>query len=296
VELRQLETVRAVVESGSYKKAGERLHLSHPAVHRHVRLLEEELGERIFHRVGRRVQLTETGKRILALGERIRHEINDVVSEIRDLVDLESGELRLGTATTMLMFFLPPVLERFRLKHPKVTIHVSTSTVREIIADVSNGDLDMGIVFTPPEADLPELGTQSELLYEEEFVLAVSSDHPLARRRSVSTEDLQGMSVLTYSRLSAMRQYLERRLASVGVEVRPVMELENEETIAKLLQQSSGAAFLSRRRVTADRIRHFRIRGLLLSCAVCLVHPRTGYLSHAAREFARICQDECRHG
>lgn len=72
------------------------------------------------------------------------------------------------------------------------------------------------------------------------------------------------------------------------------MELENEETIAKMLETGVGAAILSRQRALADNIRHFRIQGLPLKCSVCLVFLTKGYLSRAAREFLRMCREEYR--
>ena len=295
MEIRQLDTIRAVVECGGYKKAGEKLHLSHPAVHRQVKLLEQELGERVFQRVGRRVQLTEAGKRIFALGNRVHNEINDVIAEIRDLVNLEGGELRVGTATTMLMFFLPQVVARFRRRHPKVVIHVATTTVRQIIAEVASGELDLGLIFNPPDSEVADQGTHREQLYEEEFVLGVSNDHPLARRRNLTAADVDGLPVLAYSKQSTIRQFIDNRLTAAGVRTQSLMELENEETMVRMLQQGSAAAFLSRPRVLADKICHFRIRGVPLKCDVCLVYPRKGYLSHAARELAQMCQQECQH-
>jgi LysR family cyn operon transcriptional activator len=99
VELRQLDMIRTVADSGGYKRAGELLHLSHPAVHRQIRMLEEELGERVFRRVGRGVQPTEAGRRLMALADRIHREIGSALSEIRDISELERGGFRLGTAT-----------------------------------------------------------------------------------------------------------------------------------------------------------------------------------------------------
>jgi LysR family transcriptional regulator, cyn operon transcriptional activator len=293
VELRQLDMVRTVADSGGYKRAGEVLHLSHPAVHRQIRKLEEELGERVFHRTGRRVQPTEAGLRLIALADRIHREIGCALSEIRDLSELERGGFRLGTATTVLMFFLPHVLQRFRLKHPKVSLHVSTGTVTGIFQQITTGDLDLGLVFSPRE--LPNVRTEvvEELLYEEEFVLAVSQGHPLARRRVVSPADLQDLPLLAYSPHSTLRQYLDLRLRSQGVEPRFSMELENEETIAKVIETDGGAAFLSRRRAVADNIRHFRVRGMTFSCPVCLVYLKKAYLSPAAQEFVRMCKEEC---
>jgi len=292
MELRQLEMMRAIVECGGYKAAGKRLHLSHPAVHRQIRLLELEIGQRVFQRTGRRVQVTEVGRQLLALGDRIREEIGHALTRIRDIAEMESGALRIGTATTMLMFFLRRVLHRFGREHPKVSVYVSTGRTGDIRNDVANGDLDLGIVFSPPDLREDPDHLREDPLYEEEFVLAVSAGHPLALRKVVSPEDLDGLAFITYSRHSTMRHYLDQRLRSAGIRPKVVMELENEETMAKMLESGMGAAFLSRRRVLADNIRHFRIRGLPLHCPVCLVSLKKGYQSRAAQEFARICHEE----
>ena len=294
MELRQLDMIRTVADSGGYKRAGELLHLSHPAVHRQIRMLEEELGERVFRRVGRGVQPTEAGRRLMALADRIHREIGCALSEIRDLSELERGGFRLGTATTVLMFFLPRVLQRFRRKYAKVSLHVATSTVAGIFHQIAEGDLDLGLVFSPRELPNVRMEVVEELLYEEEFVLAVSADHPLARKHVVSPADLQDVPLLAYSPQSTMRQYLDLRLRTQGIEPHVSMELENEETIAKMLQTNGGAAFLSRRRAVADDIRHFRVRGLALSSPVCLVYLKKAYLSPAAQEFVRMCKEECR--
>jgi len=124
-------------------------------------------------------------------------------------------------------------------------------------------------------------------------VLAVGADHPLAKCRMVSPADLHDVPLLAYSPHSTMRQYLDLRLRSQGIEPIISMELENEETIAKMIQTNGGAAFLSLRRAVADRIRHFRVLGLAFRCPVCLVYLKKGYLSRAAREFMRMCKEEC---
>jgi DNA-binding transcriptional LysR family regulator len=293
VELRQLEMLQAVVKCGGYKRAGEKLNLSHPAIHRQIRLLEHELNQPVFRRSGRRVQLTEAGQRLVALAGRVQRDVSQVLSEIRDLEVLDSGSLRVGTATTMLMFFLPRVIQCFGRKHPNVQINISTSTVSEIFDRIENGRLDLGVAFVPIELhqDRPPIG--QELLYEEEFVLAVSSSHPLSRRRVVTPEDLRNLPLITYAEGSTMRQFLELRLHRVGIEPRILMELENEETISKLLESGIGAAFVSHRRAVADGLHHLCIRGLPLRCRVCLVYPKRGYMSRAAREFARLCREEC---
>ena len=284
--------LRAVVECGSYRQAGARFHVSHPAVHRQVRLLEAEIGQSIFRRSGRQVQMTVAGRRLLDLAGTIRQEVSSALIEIRNLKELEAGSVRVCTATTMLRFFLPAVLRRFRMEHPKVSVQVATATGRDIITEIVKRNLDLGIVFWPAELLDGNVPLAEELLYEEEFTLAVSEDHPLARRESVSVEDLQGVEFITYSQHSTLRRFIESRFRSAGIEIRWVLELENEETIVKMMEVGVGAAILSRQRALRDNIRHFPIRGLPLLCPVCLVYLKKACLSHAAQEFARVCREE----
>jgi LysR family transcriptional regulator, cyn operon transcriptional activator len=291
VELRQLEMLRAVVECGGYKQAGLRLHLSHPAIHRQIRLLEEEIAMPVFQRVGRRVQPTEAGRLLLALAGSMHQEVGHALSELRDLADLHSGNVRLGTATTMLMFYLPHVLRRFRKEHPRMSVQLMTGTVESIVAEIRASRLDLGIVFWPHDLTQGTADLYQELLYRQEFVLAVSEDHPLAARSRVSVADLRDVALLSYSRRSMLRRYLEVSFRGAGVEPQFIMELENEETISKMIEIGMSAAILSRPRVRKDNLRHFRIRGLDLHCPVCLIYSERCYFSRAGREFARICQE-----
>jgi DNA-binding transcriptional LysR family regulator len=293
VELRQLEMLQAVVECGGYKAAGERLHLSHPAVHRQIKLLEEEVQAKLFQREGRYVQVTEAGKRLMVLADRLHLEIGDASSEIRGLTEQESGSLRLGTATTMLMFLLPRVLQRFCRAYPKVSVYVSTAMNKDIFSDIAAGSTDLGLVFSPAELYEERAQVTQESLYEEEFVLGVSTSHPFARRTSITVADLEDLPVITFSRRSTLRRYLDLRFRSVGLKLLVAVELENEETAAKMLELGVGAAILSRQRAVADGIPHFRIRELPLRCPVSLVYLKKGYLSPATREFVGICREEC---
>src|SRR5215471_11728668 len=128
MDLRQLDMLLAVVDAGSYAKAGENLRVSHSAIHRQVRLLEHEVGDRILVRSGRRVELTETGEILQQLGRRLRQEVAAAERLIKERNQLSSGHLRIGTGTTMLVFFLPPVLDQFRKEYPGIEVQVLTGS------------------------------------------------------------------------------------------------------------------------------------------------------------------------
>src|ERR1700744_5962051 len=126
----------AVVEEGSYQRAGYRLHISHSAIHRQIRLLESELATRILARKGKRGELTETGRILEDLSRRIRQDMTSVLQEIRDVNALRSGRIRIGTGTSMLTFFLPRVLEQFRSRFPGVTVQILTGTAEGVVTEI----------------------------------------------------------------------------------------------------------------------------------------------------------------
>ena len=128
MDLRQLEMLLAVVDCGGYTKAGKALHVSHSAIHRQIRLLEDELQVRILVRAGKRVRITETGTLLVDLSRRIRLEISSLRVQIDEAKQLQVGNLRIGTGTNILTFFLPAILERFRKQFPGIEVRVMTGS------------------------------------------------------------------------------------------------------------------------------------------------------------------------
>jgi molybdenum-dependent DNA-binding transcriptional regulator ModE len=119
MELRQLEMLLAVAEEGSYVQAGKRLNISHSAIHRQIRLLEEEVRERVMVRTGRNVEVTEAGKLLVSLARRVERDITHTSAEVRELSNLQSGTLRIGTGTRT-------IFNRFDCKIRRHIVHKST--------------------------------------------------------------------------------------------------------------------------------------------------------------------------
>ena len=149
MNIRKLEMLLAVVDHGGYVNAGKHLNISHSAIHRQIRLLEEELGEKLLARAGRTAQITEIGAMLVELGRRIRREISDVEKQVRDMSLLQAGTLRIGTGTTSLIFFLPPILEEFRAKYPEIELHIVTGTADQIMQELKPGNLNFRIISEP---------------------------------------------------------------------------------------------------------------------------------------------------
>jgi DNA-binding transcriptional LysR family regulator len=290
VDLRQLEMLLAVVDAGSYAKAGENLRVSHSAIHRQVRLLEHEVGDRILVRSGRRVELTETGEILVQLGRRLRQEVRAAERQIKERNQLNSGHLRIGTGTTMLVFFLPPVLDQFRQEYPGIEVQVRTGTSDFVLQGIREGHLDAGVILTSTDMRPPAESLVCEVLYQDEFVLAVSKNHPLAQRKTVSIEKLVEHPFIMHSKTSHVRRVLDRICSESGLTPKVSMELENEEAMETMIEINMGVALLSKRRAISDHIHYLRISGRRIYCDVTLVFADREYVPRTVEEFSRICR------
>ena len=289
MDLRQLDMLTAVVVQGGYEKAGKHLHISHSAIHRQIRLLEEELGAKLFVRTGRSVQLTEVGRRLIDLAHKMRQEMASAEQQIRDMQQLVTGHLRIGTGTTTLIFFLPAILEEFRNKYPGVELYIVTGTADQLISQLQEGDLDIGLVSEPVEVWPAEHNLCYERLYEEEFAIVASDQNPLAKRQSVTWADLKNVPLISFPRASRIRLLIDSFFRQENIIPRIMMELENEEAIEKMILVTGGVGFIAKRRVSNSQLRILPVGNEPIVLNIASVHRRT-YLSRSAQEFMRICR------
>jgi DNA-binding transcriptional LysR family regulator len=290
MDLSQLTMLLAVTDSGGYTQAGKVLNISHSAIHRQVKLLEEEVQQRAFVRVGRRVQPTDAGRILVNLARKIQNDILEAERQIAETAQELSGQLRIGTGSSILVSFLPPVLQRYREEFPRVEVFVMTGTADAVIDDILNGKLDFGIVFNPSDTPQRTQGARHEILYKEEFFWAVGLRHPLARRRHVTLRDVAQYPLIMLPRTSHIRRTCERIFETAGLEPRIAMELENEEAIEKFVEIDIGIALRSRHRAPNDKIHSLVTRGLRIYCEVGMVFPRGNYVARTINEFARLCR------
>jgi DNA-binding transcriptional LysR family regulator len=283
-----------LLEAGTYVAAGERLHVAHSAIHRQIRLLEEELGHRLVYRVEGSIRPTRAGQEVVEVARRVLKDIANLAHRLTDNHELRSGDIVLGTGTTMFLYFLPKVLAGFRTDYPNVEVKISTGAAPEILAGIRESMFDLGIVFSEGMEDRSADGIQREPLYKEEFVLIVPPGHFLEKSLRPSPATLNGLPVIALSRNSTIRHMIETRLAAAKVSMRVVMELENEEAIEKMVGIGVGTGFVSRRRADAGSLRYVRPRGVALLAETCAAYSTRIPMTPAARAFLTTCLAEAR--
>src|SRR5689334_8511631 len=126
MDVRQLQMFKAVAEFKGFTNAASKLYVSHSAISRQIRLLEDELRVALFARKGRQVSITDAGKALLTYADHILLQIAEAKRVVSAAAEGQQGQLHIGTATNILEFFLLPVLENFRRTYPKVSVLTTT--------------------------------------------------------------------------------------------------------------------------------------------------------------------------
>src|SRR5690348_14947472 len=291
MELRQLQLLLTVIESGGYAQAGKLLHVSHSAIHRQIRMLEQELECRVLARSGRTVKPTESGRLLSDLALQIHQEIVEAERHVNDLNNLRTGRLRIGTASSILVSFPPAVLQGFSKKFPGVRFHLVTGAADDLIEDVLKGKLDMGVLFNPADVLRPMPDLEIEILYQEEFDWAVGKTHPAAKQDRITLAQLVAYPLITLPPKSHIRRACDRLFAAKGLIPTVVTELENEEAIDKLIEVNMGFALRSRRRPANGKIRCFRIPSGTVECQVGIALRKGTCVPRATIEFIQMCRE-----
>ena len=132
MDLRQLEILQAIAETGSFTACGRKLHVSQSAISRQILLLEEELGEPLFLRVGRQVRMTPAAESLVQLGQRVFLDVRETVGAITDRTRELRGTLRLSGGMTVCLYVFPPLLKHLRRVHPQLDVRLTVATGRPV--------------------------------------------------------------------------------------------------------------------------------------------------------------------
>lgn len=205
MELNQLRYVLAIAETGNFTRAANAQNVAQPSLSQQVAKLENELGHKLFHRLGRRAIPTEAGEMFIQRARRILFEVDNVSSEIRDNPELDRS-ISVGAIPTVAPYILPGLIKRCQKQLPNLTINTSEAFRSDLERDVLSGRLDMAIVAQP--FDEPQLA--AEPIFNESLVLAVGRRHPLASKRRFTMSDLAEQTFIMLGESSTLTQQIQR--------------------------------------------------------------------------------------
>jgi len=241
----QLKAFHAVATSGGFSRAAARLALTQPAISDHIRKLEDAHGVELFLRRRGGVILTELGRALYAITERLFEAESQADALLARSRTLDEGSLTIGADAAV---HILPVLARFRARYPKVAVKLISGNSAQLLARLDAFEIDFAVIAAKPASGQ----YASWLLREDRIAAFVATGHPLARRKFISLSDLVKWPVVLREQGSVTRTLLLDELARRRTALSQFLEIDTREAAREAVTQNLGIGIVSRGEFVAD--------------------------------------------
>lgn len=241
----RLHVFRTVAELQNITKAARVLHLSQPAVTKHIQLLEEELRVPLFIRTARGMVLNESGIIYLQHVQQMAQAHENVAQELRAPAGVHAGRLRVGSNKTVLAYCLPDILARFKMRYPSANCEIIDGNTDTIVGALLDQRIDLALIEGPCRR--PEI--QIRTFFEDEIIWIASPNDPLAKIRHPEISDVLSRPLIIRETGAGSRQFMERELRHLHIPLKRLkiaQEIPSPAAIKRLVAAGLGIAYVFR--------------------------------------------------
>ena len=290
MKLQQLRYLTEVVRRGlNVSEAAEALHTSQPGVSKQIRALEDELGIQVFARHGKRlVAVTEPGKAVVSIAERILSEAQNLRRAGEEFANDQIGTLTIAATHTQARYALPKAVAAFKRRYPRVKLVIHQGNPTQICEQVLSGEADL-CVATEAIAEYPELVSMP--VYQWNRCVVVPPKHPLLKASPLTLEKLAQYPIVTYDFAFANRSLVEKAFESRGLQANVVLTALDSDVIKTYVELGLGIGILAKMAFDPKRDRSLRAIDaghLFESSTTRLGVKRNAYLRRYAYEFIEL--------
>lgn len=252
MKLQQLRYLREVVRRGlNVSEAAEALYTSQPGISKQIRMLEDELGVQILVRHGKRVvDLTEPGRIILEIAERMLHDAENLRAVGREFGNEDTGSLTIATTPTQARYALPTVVERFIKRHPRVRLSFREGSPEQIIELVTTGGVDMGIV-TEAYPDIQALVMLP--CYQWNRAVITPAGHPLLKEKPLTLEAIARFPIITYDLASNPDSPIRKAFDARNIKPNVALTAVDADVIKAYVELGVGVGILAKMAFATER-------------------------------------------
>jgi len=240
MEIAQLRTLVHVAELGSLSKAADRMRIAQPALSRQVRMLEEELGVRLFVRHGRGMVLTEQGREVLTHTMRIMAGLEEIRARTSDASAPLAGQIAIGLPPTVADIISVPLVAAFGKAHPKVVLRLVSAYTGYLLDWLHRGEIDLAILYDPR----PTRSVRSRPLLLENLFLIGPAEAGFSTVRAIPFKELDGKRLLLPSVRHGLRTIVERCAVEAGITLDVAVEADSYATLKDLVRHGHGWTIL----------------------------------------------------
>lgn len=241
MELSQLRYVAAIADTGNFTRAAARCNVTQPSLSQQIIKLERELGQKLFHRMGRKAVLTEAGNVFLESARRILFEVEGAAKQLEDHPSMER-KITVGATPTLAPFLFPKLITRCRKRFPNLQVNIREDFKTNLVREMLEGELDLAIVTRP----IANPNIKVEDLWKEPLMLVVAKDHPLASKERVVAADLAAETFILLGSSSSLAMQVRRFCGEHNFEPRLGSRCAQIATVKSLVGIGAGISILPR--------------------------------------------------
>ncbi|WP_129659201.1 LysR family transcriptional regulator [Rothia halotolerans] len=290
MNLEQLRGFLEVAQTGHFTRAAERLHLAQPSLSRQVATLEHDLGAELFHRARGHISLTAAGEALLPLARRMLADAETVRREMAELAGLQRGRVRLGATPTLCVSLAVEAIAAFHETHPGIELHLTERGSRDLLAELSQGALDLALVTVPAGRTGASTSlTRAPLLAEELVVVSSAALPPVGDGPAITLAELARLPQIVFHESYDLRAETEAAFRAAGLTPRVVLEGPEMDAVLRCVERGLGVAVVPAM-VLLDRpgLRSIRLTDPALRRTISLIHRSDVRPTRAAEAMRRI--------
>lgn len=284
MDLANLNAFIAIAEMGSFSAAGERLHLTQPAVSKRIAGLEQQLDVRLFDRLGREVSLTEAGRALLPRAYQILNVLDDTRRALTNLTGEVTGRLTLATSHHIGLHRLPTLLRAFTKAYPDVALDIQFLDSEVAYEEILHGRAELAVITLAPE---PHALVKAVKVWDDPLDFVAAPEHPLATQKNVSLADIAGYPAVFPGENTFTHHIVSGLCEAQGLKPNIAMSTNYMETIKMMV--SIGLAWSVLPRTMLDeQVTAIPLRGVQLRRQLGYIVHTERTLSNAARAFMAL--------
>jgi len=293
ITFEQINAFHAVSKYRGFSRAAQELYRTQSAVSIQVANLEETLGQKLFHRTTKTIELTDAGQIFLRYVEDIKRLLDEAEQELIDLEEMERGRLMISTSDTTACYRIPHILQAYRAKYPRIEIIIRNATSLKTIDLVLKGEIDLGIAtlsYLKPGLEMIPLFSRSD-------VVICHPNHQLARRKEIFLKDLEQYTCVLLDQNCSSRRILDEACEKEKVKLTIAMELSSIEVVKSFVSINSGISIVPevsiREEVRAGRLVSLGVKDFKLErqTKMGIIYRKDRYLSIAAQKFLKMLKE-----
>ena len=294
-----LETLKVfcdLAETGSFSLAASKNFITQSAVSQQIRSLEERYSRELVERSKGRVRLTPAGEVLYRAGKEIVQKYREIEDNLQTLSHSVAGTVRVATVYSVGLYELSSPLKKYLRTFPDVNIHLEYTRANKIYEDVIRGDMDLGIVAYPSKR--PQVLITP--FREDRLVLVCAPQHPFAELHRISIKRLNGEKFVGFERDVPTRRALDRIFRQHGIKVQYMMEVDNIETIKRVVEIGSGVSIVPEPSITqevkAETLKAIQFTDEVVTRPLGIISKRGRRFTPAVQEFIDFLQGKKSRG